>query len=352
MNFSHLLFSFDGRISRKTYILALIALMLVMCALYLLGALLMTGDPFSYVFWGFPREKIGLWGSFYGGIALVLLWPTIALFTKRLHDRGYPMWVGLAIYAVMIAVSAALYVFGLMPSPETNSGKLPLATALIISLVTMPAGIWLSAQTMFMRGVVGTNAYGPDPLAGHPLPGYEPRTFWNVVFNPDGRMNRKTWWLMFVSLVVLFIILGVTYGTLIMAAVSRLPQSADPAWASSVEGRQAIVSAILPAVIPVTLAFYLLLWPALAAGAKRLHDQGRSGWLLASYFVPLALIVIAGSLLPAPESGEPPAGPALWLMIAAGVTFAGLTLWLFVVLGFLKGQPTENAYGPPTASRA
>lgn len=352
MNFWHLLFSFDGRISRKTYIIAVIALMLVMGAFYLLGSVLMTGDPFSHAFWAFQRENIGMWGPFYGGAVLVLVWPTIALFTKRLHDRGYPMWVGLALYAVMLAVSGALYVLGLVPRSATNPEKLSLEGALIASLVLIPAGLWLCAQTMFMRGVVGANAYGPDPLAGHPLPGHEPRTFWNVVFNPDGRMNRKTWWLMFVSLIALFVIWGVTYGALLNAAISRLPQSADPAWASSVEGQQAIVGAILPAVIPLTLVLYLLLWPAFVAGAKRLHDRGRSGWLLASYYVPLALIVIAGPMLPADESGAPPEGPALWLMIASGVIWAVLTLWLFVELGFLRGQPTENAYGPPTTSRA
>jgi uncharacterized membrane protein YhaH (DUF805 family) len=35
-------------------------------------------------------------------------------------------------------------------------------------------------------------------------------------------------------------------------------------------------------------------------------------------------------------------------MIAAGVILAGLSLWLLVELGFLKGEPRENAYGPDT----
>jgi uncharacterized membrane protein YhaH (DUF805 family) len=33
-------------------------------------------------------------------------------------------------------------------------------------------------------------------------------------------------------------------------------------------------------------------------------------------------------------------------MIAGGVIWAGLSLWLLIELGFLKGEPRENAYGP------
>lgn len=352
MNFSHLLFSFDGRISRKIYILAMIPLMLVMGTFYLVGSTLMTGDPFSHLFWGFQPENIGIWGPIYAGTTLVLLWPTLALFTKRLHDRNYSMWVGLALYAVFLAAAGALYGFGLVRLAASDPAKPSQAAVLVSTLVIFPVLMWFVAQTIVIRGVAGPNAYGPDPLAGLPLPGHEPRTFWNVVFSPDGRMNRKTWWLMFVSLFVLFVVWGAIYGALLGSAIASLPQSADPAWLETPEGKQALSDAILPVALPLTLVLYLLLWPAFAAGAKRLHDRGSSGWLLASFYVPVALFVIAGTMWPAAERAGPPEGPALWLMIAAGVTFAGLTLWLFVVLGFLKGQPTENAYGPPTASRA
>jgi uncharacterized membrane protein YhaH (DUF805 family) len=202
---------------------------------------------------------------------------------------------------------------------------------------------------MFMRGVPGPNAYGPDPLAGYPLPGHEPRTFWNVVFNPDGRMSRQTWLLMFVSLFVLFVIWGTIYGVLIASAMASLPQASDPAWLATPEAQQAISRAILPVAIPLSLVLYLLLWPGLAAGTKRLHDRGRSGWVLASYYVPFALVSIAGSMLQGSgHDAALPEGPALWLMIAGGVIWAGLSLWLLVELGFLKGEPRENAYGPVT----
>jgi uncharacterized membrane protein YhaH (DUF805 family) len=155
---------------------------------------------------------------------------------------------------------------------------------------------------------------------------------------------------MFVSLLILFEIWGAIYGTLLAAAMSSIPQASDPAWIASPGGQQAISQAILPIAIPLTLVLYLLLWPALAAGTKRLHDRGRSGWLLASYYVPFALFSIAGSMLQgSAHDAAVPEGPALWLMIAGGVIWAGLSLWLLVELGFLKGEPRENAYGPATA---
>src|SRR5438105_2294765 len=68
MSIWHLLFGFDGRINRKTYIIAIIALMLVMAALMLAGAAVATGDPLSSSLWAFRRENIGIWGPIYAGV--------------------------------------------------------------------------------------------------------------------------------------------------------------------------------------------------------------------------------------------------------------------------------------------
>lgn len=344
-----LFFSFDGRISRKSYLLSIAVVTLGMFALMHAVTAIATADPLASALWSFRREDIGIWGPVYVGVVVVALWPGLALLTKRLHDRSYPMWVALALYLGILIATAALFGFGLVKPGMADPGELSSGSVVIATLVMWPISIWFAAQSMFMRGVVGPNAYGPDPLAGRPLPGYEPRTFWNVVFNPDGRMNRKTWWLMFVSLVVLFVIWGATYGAFLHSAISSLPQSPDPAWADSVEGREAIARAVLPGVVPLSLVLYLLLWPTFAAGTKRLHDRGRSGWVLASYYVPFALLMIAASMLPA-DREAPPEGPGLWLMIASGVIFAGLSLWLFVELAFLKGEAGANAYGPGARS--
>ena len=176
-----------------------------------------------------------------------------------------------------------------------------------------------------MRGVAGPNAWGPDPLAGFPPPGHEPRTFWNVAFNPDGRMSRKMWWLDVHVALRAFRGFGALFTEAFLAlAMSSLPQGADPAWIASPEGQKAIMKAILPVAIPLSLVLYLLLWPAFAAGTKRLHDRGRSGWVLASYYVPYALFCDCRSRCcrAAAHNGAVPEGLARWLMIAAGVILA------------------------------
>jgi uncharacterized membrane protein YhaH (DUF805 family) len=347
MSISNLLFSFDGRISRKTYIFALIVLMVVVGAAMVAGAALVTGDPLSPTVWTFQRDNIGVWGPIYGGVILLTIWPALALASKRLHDRSYATWVCLALYFFIVIAAAAILWFSPANFAAADARPSLQVPTLISVFLLGPVAIWFTAQLMFMRGVNGPNAWGPDPLAGHPLPGHEPQTFSTVVFNPDGRMNRKTWWLMFAALSVLFVIWGAVYGGAIAYVMSRLPHAGDAAWATSVEGQQTIMRAILPIAVPMSLVLYLLLWPAFAAGAKRLHDRGRSGWAMASLYVPYAMFAVAGTMLSA-QAGAGIEGPARWLMIAAGVICAGLALWLLVELGFLKGEPRENAYGPET----
>ncbi len=79
-----------------------------MFAMMFAAAALVTGDPLSSALWGFRRENIGVWGPIYAGVMLVWLWPGLALITKRLHDRNYPMWIGLAFYLGMAIATVAL----------------------------------------------------------------------------------------------------------------------------------------------------------------------------------------------------------------------------------------------------
>lgn len=59
------------------------------------------------------------------------------------------------------------------------------------------------------------------------------------------------------------------------------------------------------------IGLMLLAWPAFALNVKRLHDRGKSGW---------------------------------WMVISLLPYLGGL--WLFIELGWRKGQCTANQYGP------
>ncbi|MDE2165570.1 MAG: DUF805 domain-containing protein [Alphaproteobacteria bacterium] len=69
----------------------------------------------------------------------------------------------------------------------------------------------------------------------------------------------------------------------------------------------------------ITLLFVIAaIWPSLAVGVKRCHDRDRSGW-----FLLIGLIPIVGGI------------------------------WLLIELGFLRGSPGSNRFGPdPLAGAA
>jgi uncharacterized membrane protein YhaH (DUF805 family) len=127
MNYPQLLFSFEGRIHRSTYWLKyMVPLFFVMIASFLLDIILGTS---------FQPGGLGL---IYLLMALLSIYPSIAVNVKRCHDRGRSGWFIL-----------------LMLVPLLN--------------------IWPAIELYFLRGTVGPNQYGPDPLAqAQPGPGPMP----------------------------------------------------------------------------------------------------------------------------------------------------------------------------------
>ncbi len=112
--FGKLLFSFEGRINRAKYWLYGFLFLIVIYGLLMgLGYLVFgsTGLVVAYV--------IGF---------LAIIWPSFALSIKRCHDRGR---------------SGYFILVGLIPIVD----------------------IWYIAEVCFMRGTIGPNKYGEDPLA-------------------------------------------------------------------------------------------------------------------------------------------------------------------------------------------
>jgi uncharacterized membrane protein YhaH (DUF805 family) len=108
----------------------------------------------------------------------------------------------------------------------------------------------------------------------------------------QGRIGRQTWWLRYV---------------LLLFCINVAVQVA--AWVVSVVDFTGLFAWLFALVgFLVVLA---LLWPSLAGGVKRLHDRDMSGW---------------------------------WLLIGL-VPFVG-GIALLVLLGFLRGTPGPNRFGP------
>ncbi len=86
---------------------------------------------------------------------------------------------------------------------------------------------------------------------------------------------------------------------------------------------------------PLFLPILLLLAPLAAVGLRRAHDRGRDWRWLAMLSLGPYLLGMSADFAPALIS------PLLRLACLL------LGLWAWVELGFLKGDPGSNAYGPP-----
>jgi uncharacterized membrane protein YhaH (DUF805 family) len=124
----------------------------------------------------------------------------------------------------------------------------------------------------------------PDLRAGlQPgLPLDEPMPPWRMLFDPRGRISRRSFWLWG----VLALIAAGTFAHALLG-IARVRR----------ETAEHIVNV-------------LLLWPAIATSAKRWHDRGKSAW-----WVLVVLVPVLG-----------------WL-------------WALVENGFLRGQPGTNRFG-------
>jgi uncharacterized membrane protein YhaH (DUF805 family) len=124
------LFTFNGRLNRAKFWLILIAADVAMFVL--LGILMAaTGGSMTMGADGsMPEMGGGVVGSL---VALVIIlaavWIGLAVGVKRYHDRGKSGWW------------------------------------VLIALVPVVGGLWYLIECGFLRGTVGPNAYGPDPVA-------------------------------------------------------------------------------------------------------------------------------------------------------------------------------------------
>lgn len=131
-------FSFKGRLRRRDYWLCNLALAVVTMALAFL------------VVWGL---KIQPDDPRFDGLTLIVLWPSIALLVKRIHDRDKTGWMA-ANYWVPALVSMGL---GWLSDPEFAVWKV------FIDIGAGMVALWYLIEFGFMDGSQGRNAYGPSP---------------------------------------------------------------------------------------------------------------------------------------------------------------------------------------------
>lgn len=149
---------FDGRIARGDWWLGLLILMIMLLVGRFVIALVVGG--------GTPGLMVDLiW-------ALLVLVGYGALCTRRLQDRGKPAMPWVAIFVAPIALLSIMRTFEIGFEEQTVEFAGALAVALLPNglgyaayLVVGVAVIWALVELGALRGTVGENAYGPDPVA-------------------------------------------------------------------------------------------------------------------------------------------------------------------------------------------
>ena len=82
-----------------------------------------------------------------------LLWIGLALGAKRLHDRNKSGWW--------------LLLFWFLPAILQGTGEQIDGIGIVLTLAGFAISIWGLVEIGFLRGTVGPNQYGPDPLEAH-----------------------------------------------------------------------------------------------------------------------------------------------------------------------------------------
>jgi uncharacterized membrane protein YhaH (DUF805 family) len=142
-------FSPSGRISRSQYWLKYFVPVLVIGLI--LSLLQLVGGGFQILSVLFQ---------------LAVAWPGVALLVKRIHDRnksGWLVWVlyGPMILAVLFSI-AAIFAIALSSSEIASLGMI----SGILWIIVVAVAIWFFVEFGCMRGTVGVNQYGADPVSG------------------------------------------------------------------------------------------------------------------------------------------------------------------------------------------
>lgn len=150
----------DGRINRQAWWIGVVVLIVVAIVLnFVLGAVLGGGMPsidqmMDPAVMAAFAQKQG-WISLI--IGLITAYPYIAISVKRRHDRdnnGYDA-IGLIAFSLVWSLIQALGFVG-----STNP------IYMIVSVIFLIYAIYILVQLGFLKGTVGPNSYGPDPLQG------------------------------------------------------------------------------------------------------------------------------------------------------------------------------------------
>jgi uncharacterized membrane protein YhaH (DUF805 family) len=171
MNWGAYFFSFQGRINRAKLWLFIPIVIVIEIVYFILFSVLFGGSILAMIKGG-PAglmaggTSLGLTGILTCILVLVLLFAGVALTVKRLHDRNKSAWWLIVFWLIPIAINGASLGrrIAMLNDPSAVASVNPLM--MILQLVALGLTIWAFVELYCLRGTVGDNRYGPDPLAG------------------------------------------------------------------------------------------------------------------------------------------------------------------------------------------
>lgn len=145
MDFSHLYLSTEGRIGRQLWwighiILAVIGLVVTLIFASLFGQMSFATRLLNFIY------------------VLIVAYPAYAVSAKRFQDRNKSGALGAILIGIAI-LSTLFQLFGIGTDPMH-----PGAISMTLSLAVLIVAIWYLIELGILRGTVGDNQYGPDPV--------------------------------------------------------------------------------------------------------------------------------------------------------------------------------------------
>ena len=153
MDWTTLLFSFNGRINRGKYWLAVLIYMVVWIA-FIAATLAWIGGTNIDNLFSLAGAALLIW--LLGLIIFISgIWSGLAVGVKRLHDRDKSGW-----WILLFWLGPSILGNWQVVTPDLGGG-------LVLSLAAGAIAIWGFIELGCLAGTPGPNQYGPDPL-GHP----------------------------------------------------------------------------------------------------------------------------------------------------------------------------------------
>ncbi len=140
MDWVYLLNSFEGRIGRQKFWIAMVVVTIANVLVCWI-AQEAGGERLSAI------------------VDLAFTYPEFAVGAKRCHDRNLPLWL----LGIFFAANAALDLLTVLGWAGTDEA--PSALVVLIAVPFTVLGLALLFELGFRRGTPGPNPYGPDPLA-------------------------------------------------------------------------------------------------------------------------------------------------------------------------------------------